>query len=296
MKIGSVGGIGVYIHWTFWLLIAVYLVSATTQAGLAAGLTAVLFVLSIFGCVLLHEFGHAGAAAVFGIPTHDITLLPFGGVARLARMPSKPYQELIIALAGPAVNVVIAIGLFFLLAIGVVIDDRVPLLAGADLISQLLVVNIVLVLFNLLPAFPMDGGRVLRSLIAMRTNHLRATEIAARIGRWMAIGFGVYGIVQFNFGLLLVAGFVYFAGTMELLAARAQAAQVQAPPSSWGTYRATWPPQGQASQASQTAWSAYATRGPAAVDPFTTPHAERPQPRPPAGVDVVDAVQVRHLN
>lgn len=296
MKIGSVGGIGVYIHWTFWLLIAVYLVSVTTQAGLAVGLMAVLFVLSIFGCVLLHEFGHAGAAAVFGIPTHDITLLPFGGVARLARMPSKPYQELIIALAGPAVNVVIAIGLFFLLAIGVVIGDRVPLLAGADLISQLLVVNIVLVLFNLLPAFPMDGGRVLRSLISMRTNHLRATEIAARIGRWMAIGFGVYGIVQFNFGLLLVAGFVYFAGTMELLAARAQAAQGQAQPSSWGTYRATWPPHGQASQASQTAWSAHAAQGPAAVDPFNPPHAERPQPRPPASVDVVDAVQVKHLN
>ncbi len=291
MKIGSVGGIGVYIHWTFWLLIAVYLVSATAQAGLAAGLMAVLFVLSIFGCVLLHEFGHAGAAAAFGIPTHDITLLPFGGVARLARMPSKPYQELIIALAGPAVNVVLAVGLLCLLAVGVVIGDRVPLLAGTDLLSQLLVVNIVLVLFNLLPAFPMDGGRVLRSLIAMRTSHLRATEIAARIGRWMAFGFGVYGLLQSNFGLLLVAGFVYFAGTMELLAVRAQAAAQGHPQGqTTGTWRATWPPQGQAT------WSAYTTQGPQPANPFTTQHAERPAARPPGSVDVVDAVQVRHLN
>ncbi len=295
MKIGTVAGIGVYIHWTFWLLIAVYLVSATTQAGLAAGLIAVLFVMSIFACVLLHEFGHAAAAAVFGIPTADITLLPFGGVARLTRMPNKPYQELIIALAGPAVNVVIAAVLFVLLAIGVVIGDRVPLLEGGDLLAQLLIVNIILVLFNLLPAFPMDGGRVLRSLIAMRTSHLRATEIAARVGRWMAIAFGVYGIVQMNFGLLLVAGFVYFAGTMELMAARAQAAS-QGPAQRWGTWRMTWPPQGPATESSSTYGPDHPGHDSGSGSPFTSYQTTQEAPTPRRPIDVVDAVQVRHLN
>ncbi|MEZ6138056.1 MAG: site-2 protease family protein [Pirellulaceae bacterium] len=229
MRIGTFGGIGVYIHWTFWLLIAMYLFSVSASAGLAAGLVAVAFVISVFGCVTLHEFGHAGAAAAFGIRTTDITLLPIGGVARLTRMPEKPYQELLIALAGPAVNVVIATLLLIPVLIGLNLGGSVPMLAGQDFLVQLLAANIILVLFNLLPAFPMDGGRVLRSLIAMRTGHLRATEIAARVGRWMAAFFVIYGLWYSYWSLALVGGFIFFAGTAELLSARMQAAARQPP-------------------------------------------------------------------
>ena len=132
MKIGTFGGISVYIHWSFWILIAVYLISTSANAGLSAGLSAVAFIMCIFGCVVLHEFGHAGAAAAFGIPTNDITLLPIGGVARLQRIPDKPHQELIIALAGPAVNVVIAGGLFLLLAMGLSLGGPAPLFGEQD--------------------------------------------------------------------------------------------------------------------------------------------------------------------
>ena len=146
MKVGTFGGIGVYIHWSFWLLIGVYLVSATSSAGLAAGLYAVAFVMSIFVCVVLHEFGHAAAAARFGIPTADITLLPIGGIARLARMPEKPIQELIIALAGPAVNVVIAVVLLVPIMFGVSIGGSAPAVgAGLDFLTQLLFANVILV-------------------------------------------------------------------------------------------------------------------------------------------------------
>lgn len=228
MRIGRWGGINVYIHWTFWLLIAFYLISVTADQGLAAGLVAVAFVLSVFGCVALHEFGHAGAAAYFGIRTLDITLLPIGGVARLQSLPDKPWQELIIALAGPAVNFVIVGMLIPFVWLRHVLEgmspDGVVRLSFAE---QLLAANLILALFNLLPAFPMDGGRVLRSLLAMRMGHLRATEIAARAGRWMALFFGILGVLYFQFTLILLALFIFLAGTAELFAARFRALSQQ---------------------------------------------------------------------
>jgi Zn-dependent protease len=221
----KLGGVSVFIHWTFWVLVAFYLFSASSQAGLAAGIYAAAFVLSVFGCVLLHEFGHSAAARYYGIRTLDITLYPFGGVARLENVPQKPVQELIIALAGPAVNVVIAAILF-----GVLVMVGVHSLTFGELaqvsaidtsfVDRLLLINIILVVFNMLPAFPMDGGRVLRSLLAMRTGHLRATEIAARVGRWMALAFCILAIVYGPFMLIVVAGFVYIAGTAELMQVR----------------------------------------------------------------------------
>ncbi len=225
----KIGGVGVYIHWTFWLLVALYVFSATSQAGIVAGIYAAAFVLSVFGCVLLHEFGHSAAAAYYKIRTLDITLLPFGGVARLESLPQKPVQELVIAVAGPAVNVAIAAVLFMLLVIAapasVAAGPLGPTVVfGSGFIDRLLVVNVFLVLFNLLPAFPMDGGRVLRSLLAMRTGNLRATEIAAGVGRWMALAFSVVAIFYWQFSLLLVAGFVYIAGTAELMQVRLRAA------------------------------------------------------------------------
>ncbi|MGN6545575.1 MAG: site-2 protease family protein [Aureliella sp.] len=234
-KLGTIRGIGVHIHWTFWLLMIFYTVPAILTDGLGAGLLTAAMMAAVFACVVAHEFGHAFTAAAFGIPTYDITLLPIGGVARLARMPEKPLQELIIALAGPAVNVVIAMLLAIALPLLQLPAGEIDLwrVDGGHFVQTLIAFNIGLVLFNLLPAFPMDGGRVLRSLIAMRTSHLRATEIAARVGRWMALLFVVAGLFT-SFGLFLVGIFVFLAGTMELMEARRRAMAQQASRFQWG--------------------------------------------------------------
>jgi len=199
-----------------------YTLTAVAADGWGEGLLTAALVAALFACVVAHEFGHAFAAAAFGIPTYDITLLPIGGIARLARMPEKPLQELAIALAGPAVNVAIAIvllsGLPLLRLAGS--EDGSWSLVGSDFVKNLIGANVFLVLFNLLPAFPMDGGRVLRSLIAMRTTHLRATEVAARIGRWMALAFVIVALAYGHIGLLLVGVFVFLSGTGELMEAR----------------------------------------------------------------------------
>lgn len=230
MRIGRLYGIDVHIHWSFWLLILFYLVIVAKSGGLIEGLTAVTFVLAAFFCVLLHEYGHALAARRYGIRTHDITLMPIGGVARLERIPEKPIQEFVVAIAGPLVNVAIA----GILAVPVALDISSGWVAptvevGGSFLSQLMAVNLFLVLFNMLPAFPMDGGRVLRSLLAMRVGVVRATEIAARLGRWMALAFAVWGIfVSWNPMLVLLAAFVFITGTMELFQVRLRSLQSQA--------------------------------------------------------------------
>ncbi len=168
----------------------------------------------VFLCVLLHEFGHVFAASRYGVHTPDITLLPIGGVARLSRIPEKPNQELLIAIAGPAVNVVIAALLY--LAIGHLptasaIELQNP---GVSMLSRLAAVNVFLVLFNLIPAFPMDGGRVLRALLAWRLGFARATQIAAVIGQGVAFVFGLLGLFG-NPLLLFIALFVYLGAAAE---------------------------------------------------------------------------------
>ncbi len=236
-ELGKIAGIDVRIHWTFWMLMLFYVLSSALSGGLLSGVMVGLTFALVFLCVVAHEFGHAFAARAFGIPTHDITLLPIGGLARLARMPDKPSQELIIALAGPAVNVVIVMGLMCFLPLRKLVElsQNPVLVLGDSLFENLLVANVVLVLFNLLPAFPMDGGRVLRSLIAMGTTHLRATEIAVRVGRWMAVAFVLLGLLYFgSISLVLVGLFVFLAGTSELMQARQKAvAQHQA---NWFTW------------------------------------------------------------
>lgn len=215
-KIGQFFGIGVYIHATFWLLILFVLYSSWTRGHTALQAAAgVFFILAIFACVVLHEFGHALTARRYGIRTRDITVLPIGGLARLEKMPDDPKQELWVALAGPAVNVVIAGALYLVSAS---IGNRFAFTrfdwTGVRFLTDLIVVNIWLVLFNLIPAFPMDGGRVLRALLATRMNYTRATRIAARTGQAIAFVFGLVGLMGNPF-LLFIALFVWLGAEQE---------------------------------------------------------------------------------
>ena len=212
LPIIRIAGIQLRIHITFLLLIGWLAFVYYREGGSAAAFGGVLFILLLFVCVVLHEFGHALAAKMFGINTPDITLLPIGGVARLERMPEEPKQELIIAVAGPAVNVVIAACLF--LVIGLRALDPATVQSG-DLMANLLVINVLLVLFNLLPAFPMDGGRMLRALLATRMNYARATQIAATIGQGFAFVFGFLGLFHGNPLLIFIALFVYIGASQE---------------------------------------------------------------------------------
>lgn len=211
-KLGTLAGIGVYVHWTFWLLPLFILLSS---GGMQAGFATLGLVFGIFGCVVLHELGHAMAARYFGIGTRDISLYPIGGVARLNSIPRKPSQELVIAVAGPLVNVAIAAALFATL---MVFDGLSALwsvkLWGISFLPSLMMANLAMVVFNMLPAFPMDGGRVLRALLATGLPYERATLIAARIGQAFAVVLGVVGLFGVP-SLLLVAFFVFLAAQAE---------------------------------------------------------------------------------
>jgi stage IV sporulation protein FB len=229
-------GIDVKIHWSFVLILAwgALLYGIGPAGWLVGSIYGALTFALLFVCVTLHELGHALAARRYGIATRSILLLPIGGVANLERMPDKPRQELVIALAGPLVNVAIALLLLpvALLLSGAGVGE---LLGGrailnnmrapgfANLVTFLVSMNVWLVLFNLLPAFPMDGGRVLRAFLAMVMRYRTATRTAVLVGRLMAVGFAVFGIFSGNIGLLLVAFFVYVGGSAELEAVTSRA-------------------------------------------------------------------------
>lgn len=215
-KIGAYRGIGVYVHATFLLIILWVAYTHWAQSGdLGETIAGIVFVLALFGCVVLHEFGHALTAQKYGIKTRDITLLPIGGVARLERMPDEPRQELWVALAGPAVNVVIAVILYGWLLLTATLQplDDLTVTRGS-FAERLMVVNIFLVLFNLIPAFPMDGGRVLRAILAMRMNYTRATQVAATLGQGIAFLFAFIGFF-YNPFLIFIALFVWIGAAQE---------------------------------------------------------------------------------
>jgi Zn-dependent protease len=216
-KIGKWAGIDVYIHVTFVVLLAALaLINWMASGDFVAAVYSTLFPALIFFCVLLHEFGHAVAAQRYGIPTRDITLYPIGGVARLERMPDKPFEELVVATAGPLVNVLIAAALYFYLSATNALQPLEALsLGGGGMLQRLMIANVMLVVFNLLPAFPMDGGRVLRALLATVLDYVRATQIAASIGQAMAMLFAFIGIAGGNPLLLFIAFFVWIGASQE---------------------------------------------------------------------------------
>lgn len=210
-----VGETQVRLHPTFFLLLAVVALTEALQGGTAAALYGVVFVSILFLCVVLHEFGHVFAARRYGIKTPDVTLWPFGGVASMESMPEKPGQEIIVALAGPAVNVVIAVGLTVILGVRFDLSQVAQFeLAQSTMLAQVAAANIALVVFNLIPAFPMDGGRVLRALLAIRMGLARATQVAATIGQGIAVVLGVLGLFG-NPMLIIIAIFIFLAASGE---------------------------------------------------------------------------------
>ncbi len=225
LKIGRFAGIDVYMHVTFMLLVSwVALIHWRQEQSLMAVFNGVTFILTVFLCVVLHEFGHALTARRYGIKTRDIILLPIGGVARLERLPTNPLQELWVALAGPAVNVVISVLLFIWLNLFASFEPLQKLtVTTGPFLERIMAVNLFLVGFNMIPAFPMDGGRVLRAILATRKEYSRATQIAASIGQGIAVFFGFIGLF-YNPFLLFIALFVWIGAAQEASMVQMQSA------------------------------------------------------------------------
>ena len=225
LYIGRVSGIKLFVHWTFFLLIG-WIIYSDISSGLQLEniLWSIGFVISIFGCVTLHELGHSLTAQRYHIRTRDITLLPIGGVASLESIPEKPKEELAVALAGPAVNVIIAL---ILLPIIYWIQSPSSLqlanISSSNFLGSLLSVNVSLALFNMIPAFPMDGGRVLRALLAFKLDRAKATQIAARIGQVIAIIFMIVGFYGNTF-LIFIGFFIFMGAQSELKYAQSYSA------------------------------------------------------------------------
>ena len=218
-KLGKIAGIGLFVHWTFSLLI-LFIIYTNYKAGQNSIqiLWSVLFILCVFLTVFMHELGHALTAKKFGIKTKDITLLPIGGVAQLERLPEKPSEELMVAFAGPMVNIVLALITSLFISLPNTSEEMVAQLENGvnanNFFLNFYLVNIILAFFNLIPAFPMDGGRVLRALLSYKLERHQATKIAARIGQALAIGFVLLGFYSNPF-LIFIGIFVFMGAQIE---------------------------------------------------------------------------------
>ena len=225
-SIGSFKGTVVRVHYTLLFLLAWIALAYYAAGGARAAVSGLVFVVLIFACVTAHEFGHVLTARRFGVKTPDIVLLPIGGASRMEEIPEDPRQEAIIGIAGPLVS--LAIGGILVLVLGRFPSaaDFTPeaLNAGVVPLAQLALLNLVLAAFNLLPAFPLDGGRILRAALAAKMGRVRATRTAARIGQGFAVLFGLLGLASGNIILVLIAAFVFFAASSESGAVRMEAA------------------------------------------------------------------------
>jgi len=214
-KLFDVGATAVRIHMTFFLLLAWIGAIHWVRGGAGEAIDGIIFIVLLFVSVVLHEFGHVLAARRYGISTPEITLLPIGGVASLERMPERPYQEIVVALAGPLVTLLIVIVLTLVLGARFDLTQMAQLeQAQSSMTGRLAAANGALLIFNLIPAFPMDGGRVLRALLAIPLGYTRATRIAALIGQGLALAFGFIGLFG-NPLLILVAAFIFLAASGE---------------------------------------------------------------------------------
>ena len=218
--LGRVGETEIKLHLTFFLLLAYWAAGGYEAGGMSGAIGAVAMLIALFVCVLLHEFGHITMARRFGVRTPDVLILPIGGVARLERIPDEPRQELLIALAGPAVTLAIAAVLYLVLRLSggaADIDNPNP---ATPFVAALFRTNVLLLLFNLIPAFPMDGGRVLRALLATRMGLARATRTAATLGQVLAVAGGLAVLLSKNGNpvLLLIALFVFLGAGSEAAA------------------------------------------------------------------------------
>lgn len=224
LYLGKIAGIKISVHWTFLILI-LWIVVSNMRSGLGFGeiLWSVSFVLAIFVCVILHELGHSLTAQRFNIKTREISILPIGGVAQLESIPEKPKEELLVALAGPAVNVLIAGVLYPFVTFGKDIGDLDELsrIGPENFFVALMNINLWLALFNLIPAFPMDGGRVLRALLGFRLNHAKATAIAASVGQVLAMVFVFLGFF-YNPFLIFIGFFIFLGAQSEAVYARSK--------------------------------------------------------------------------
>lgn len=224
---GKYAGIKVQIHWTFWLLFVFIGFMVYSQGGSTAELLwHSLFIIAIFICVVLHEFGHALTARRYGIGTRNITLLPIGGVASLKNIPENPLVEFLIAIAGPVVNVVIALILYAIIPVesyfqmdAETLEAELSTIHSGNFLFYLFLANSALVLFNIIPAFPMDGGRVFRSLLAMRMSRVEATRIATGLGKFIALVFFLFGLFN-SIILTIIAVFVWFGAHSENITIR----------------------------------------------------------------------------
>ena len=195
VNIGSIAGTAIRIHVTFVLFLVWIFAAGWASGGVNDALSSLAFIVLLFGCVLAHEFGHIFTARAFGVATPDVTLLPIGGVARLERIPEKPSEEFLVAIAGPLVNVAIAIVLIVVTPTHLSVEHFAAMESPkVSMIDRLAEINLFLAAFNMIPAFPMDGGRVLRALLAIRLGHVRATEIAATVGQLTAFALGFLGL------------------------------------------------------------------------------------------------------
>jgi Zn-dependent protease len=221
---GRVAGTEIKVHLTFFILVAFWGMAGYQQGGPTGAVTACILLFALFGCVVLHEFGHILMARQFGVRTPDVILLPIGGVARLERIPDEPKQELLIALAGPAVTLAIVVVVFVLIAIGGGTPRFGALDPDGPFLETLMLVNFYLLVFNLFPAFPMDGGRVLRALLASRIGLVAGTRVAARFGQASAVVAGLYALTMGLPLLALVSLFVFLGAGAEAAAVETRVA------------------------------------------------------------------------